>query len=116
MLAFHLGLITNTLDFKFLDVTLTDTHYHVIHKAAGQSMQGPTLTFIIATPNFLLALVTLGEGWHNNHHYYMSSVRQGIRWWEVDITFYVLKALSWLGIARDLRPFRVLGASGPHSA
>ena len=66
--------------------------------------------------NFLLALVTLGEGWHNNHHYYMSSVRQGIRWWEVDITFYVLKALSWLGIARDLRPFRVPGASGPHSA
>ena len=66
--------------------------------------------------NFLLALVTLGEGWHNNHHYYMSSVRQGIRWWEVDITFYVLKVLSWLGIARDLRPFRVPGASGPHSA
>jgi stearoyl-CoA desaturase (delta-9 desaturase) len=56
--------------------------------------------------NFLLALVTLGEGWHNNHHYYMSSVRQGIRWWEVDITFYLLRVLSWLGIARDLRPFR----------
>src|SRR5262245_38978031 len=56
--------------------------------------------------NFLLALVTLGEGWHNNHHYYMSSVRQGIRWWEVDITYYLLKMLSWVGIARELRPFR----------
>jgi stearoyl-CoA desaturase (delta-9 desaturase) len=56
--------------------------------------------------NFLLAIVTLGEGWHNNHHYFMSSVRQGIRWWEVDVTFYVLKALSWVGITRDLRPFR----------
>jgi stearoyl-CoA desaturase (Delta-9 desaturase) len=56
--------------------------------------------------NFLLALVTLGEGWHNNHHYFMSSVRQGIRWWEIDVTFYVLKALSWIGVARDLRPFR----------
>ena len=55
--------------------------------------------------NFLLALVTLGEGWHNNHHYFMSSVRQGIRWWEVDVTFYVLKALSWVGITRDLRAF-----------
>lgn len=57
--------------------------------------------------NFFLALVTLGEGWHNNHHYYMSSVRQGIRWWEIDITYYVLKALSWVGITRDLRPFRM---------
>ena len=56
--------------------------------------------------NFWLALVTLGEGWHNNHHHYMSSVRQGIRWWEVDITFYVLRVLSWLGITRDLREFR----------
>jgi len=56
--------------------------------------------------NFLLALVTLGEGWHNNHHYFMSSVRQGIRWWEVDVTFYILRMLSWVGITRDLRAFR----------
>jgi stearoyl-CoA desaturase (delta-9 desaturase) len=56
--------------------------------------------------NFFLAIVTLGEGWHNNHHYFMSSVRQGIRWWEIDITYYVLRALSWVGIARDLREFR----------
>ena len=56
--------------------------------------------------NFWLALVTMGEGWHNNHHHFMSSVRQGIRWWEVDTTYYVLKVLSWLGIARELRPFR----------
>src|ERR1700733_8730294 len=55
--------------------------------------------------NFWLALVTLGEGWHNNHHYFMSSVRQGIRWWEVDGTYYVLRALSWVGIARELGPF-----------
>lgn len=57
--------------------------------------------------NFALALLTLGEGWHNNHHFYMSSVRQGIRWWEIDVTFYVLKMLSWVGITRDLRPFRM---------
>ncbi len=55
--------------------------------------------------NFWLAVVTMGEGWHNNHHHYMSSVRQGIRWWEVDVTFYVLKALSWIGITRELRAF-----------
>ncbi len=53
--------------------------------------------------NFWLALITLGEGWHNNHHYYQSSTRQGFRWWEIDVTFYVLKCLSWVRIVRDLR-------------
>ena len=56
--------------------------------------------------NFWLAIVTMGEGWHNNHHHYMSSVRQGIRWWEIDLTYYVLYVSSWFGIARELRPFR----------
>ena len=53
--------------------------------------------------NWWLAIITLGEGWHNNHHAYQSSVRQGFRWWEFDPTFYALKALSWLGIVWDLR-------------
>src|SRR4029079_6162390 len=43
--------------------------------------------------NWLLALATMGEGWHNNHHACQSSVRQGFRWWEIDATFYILKAL-----------------------
>ena len=54
--------------------------------------------------NWWLALVTLGEGWHNNHHYYPNSTRQGFYWYEYDITFYVLKLLSWLGIIWDLKP------------
>ena len=54
--------------------------------------------------NWLLAILTLGEGWHNNHHRFSSSVRQGFYWYEYDITFYILKALSWLGIVWDLRP------------
>src|SRR5947209_13433502 len=53
--------------------------------------------------NWLLALFTMGEGWHNKHHAYQSSVRQGFRWWEIDATFYILKALSWLGIVWDLK-------------
>ena len=53
--------------------------------------------------NWLLAFFTMGEGWHNNHHAYQSSVRQGFRWWEFDPTFYILKALSWLGIVWDLK-------------
>ena len=53
--------------------------------------------------NFWLALITLGEGWHNNHHHYQSSVRQGFRWWEIDITYYILKVMSWTGLVWDLR-------------
>jgi stearoyl-CoA desaturase (delta-9 desaturase) len=54
--------------------------------------------------SLLLALITLGEGWHNNHHHSMTSVRQGFFWYEIDITFYILKMLSWTGLIWDLRP------------
>ncbi len=53
--------------------------------------------------NFLTALLTLGEGWHNNHHYYQSSCRNGFYWWEIDVTYYVLKAMSWVGLVWDIR-------------
>ncbi len=53
--------------------------------------------------NWWLALITLGEGWHNNHHHYQSSTRQGFYWWEIDISYYVLKVFSWLGLVWDLR-------------
>jgi stearoyl-CoA desaturase (Delta-9 desaturase) len=53
--------------------------------------------------NWLLALLTMGEGWHNNHHAYQASARQGFRWWELDMTYYALCALSRLGIVWDLR-------------
>ena len=52
--------------------------------------------------NWLLALLTMGEGWHNNHHAYQASVRQGFRWWECDVTYYVLRGLSWVGLVWDL--------------
>ena len=54
--------------------------------------------------NPLLALITLGEGWHNNHHRYPSAARQGFYWWELDLSWYGLKLLAALGIVRDLRP------------
>jgi len=53
--------------------------------------------------NWFLALFTMGEGWHNNHHAYQSSVRQGFKWWEIDPTFYILKGLSWVGLVSDLK-------------
>jgi stearoyl-CoA desaturase (delta-9 desaturase) len=53
--------------------------------------------------NWLLALLTLGEGWHNNHHHFCATARQGFRWWEIDVTYYVLRALAVLGIVWDVR-------------
>ena len=54
--------------------------------------------------SFLLSIITLGEGWHNNHHRYPHSARQGFRASEIDFTYYGLKALSWLGLIWDLKP------------
>ncbi|MFZ4717320.1 MAG: acyl-CoA desaturase [Chthoniobacterales bacterium] len=53
--------------------------------------------------SFLLALITLGEGWHNNHHRYQSAARQGFYWWEIDPTYYTLRLLSLLGVISDLK-------------
>jgi hypothetical protein len=68
-----------------------------------------------ATPDtsrnsMLVALVTGGEGWHNNHHYLPASARQGFAWWEVDPTWYALKALAAVRVVRDLKapPARLL--------
>lgn len=55
--------------------------------------------------NLLLAVITLGEGWHNNHHHYPVAARQGIYWWEIDLTYYGLKFLSLLGLVRNLNPY-----------
>ena len=52
--------------------------------------------------SFLLALITMGEGWHNNHHYYQRSTRQGFFWWEIDCTYYILRALAAVGLVWDL--------------
>jgi stearoyl-CoA desaturase (delta-9 desaturase) len=64
--------------------------------------------------NLWLALLTGGEGWHNNHHHYMASVKQGFFWWEIDLSYYALRVLSWAGIVWDLRrPPEHLLASRP---
>jgi len=57
--------------------------------------------------NWLLAIVTMGEGWHNNHHRFSSSTRQGFYWYEYDFTYYILKLLSWMGLVWQLRPVPV---------
>ena len=54
--------------------------------------------------NVWLALLTLGEGWHNNHHHFPGSARQGFYWWELDISYLTLKVMSWFGLVSDLKP------------
>jgi stearoyl-CoA desaturase (Delta-9 desaturase) len=53
--------------------------------------------------NWLVALLTFGDGWHNNHHYYQRSARHGFYWWEVDLTHYILTCLSYIGIVWDVQ-------------
>ena len=57
--------------------------------------------------NIFLALLTLGEGWHNNHHFYSGCARQGFAWWELDISYYLLKIMSYFGLVWDLKPIPV---------
>jgi stearoyl-CoA desaturase (Delta-9 desaturase) len=52
----------------------------------------------------IVALITGGEGWHNNHHRYPWAARQGFRWWQVDVTYYLLRLFGFVGIVRDIRP------------
>ena len=53
--------------------------------------------------NWLLALLTFGEGWHNNHHHFPGSARQGFAWWEIDLTYYLLRGLASLGLVWNLK-------------
>ena len=66
--------------------------------------------------NIVLALITLGEGWHNNHHRYPGSERQGFYWWEIDISHYILKFLEKIGLVWELRtpPERIYSEAVEH--
>ena len=68
--------------------------------------------------NIFVAVLTFGDGWHNNHHFYPRSARHGFYWWEVDLTHYILKALSYLGIVWDLHtpPQKIFAKAGSSSA
>ena len=56
-----------------------------------------------STNNWWVALLSYGEGWHNNHHAYLHSAAHGLRWWELDTTYMTIRALSWLKLATRVR-------------
>jgi stearoyl-CoA desaturase (delta-9 desaturase) len=60
--------------------------------------------------SFILAFITLGEGWHNNHHHYATTANQGFFWWELDVTYYLLRLLGLVGVVWELKrpPLRFL--------
>ena len=53
--------------------------------------------------NFLFGVLAFGEGWHNNHHAFPTSARHGLRWWQVDVSYWVIRALALLGLAWKVR-------------
>ena len=63
----------------------------------------PYVTGDSSRNNLFLAIITLGEGWHNNHHHFPSATPQGFHWWQIDVTYYILKVLSIFRIVWDLR-------------
>lgn len=80
--------------------------YHVtfsINSFAHKVGSRPFKTKDSSRNNWFLAILAFGEGWHNNHHKYPVSARQGFKWWQVDFTYYILKGLNVLGIVHKLK-------------
>jgi len=82
------------------------------HKMGSRRYQTPDHS----RNNFWLALLTLGEGWHNNHHYHAASARQGFYWWEVDISYYILSVMNKLGLIWDMRTIPVAKRDRNHQS
>ena len=102
MMFSHAGMSSLVIGFFLSTVILfhgTFSINSIMHKFGKQRYESGDES----RNNLILALVTLGEGWHNNHHYYEVAARQGFFWWEIDITFYILKVLSWFGIVWDIK-------------
>lgn len=93
------GLFVGFLLSTVLVYHATFTINSLTHMIGGQRY----LTGDDSRNNWATALITMGEGWHNNHHYYPSASRSGFFWWEIDLTYYILKMFSWVGLVWDLR-------------
>ena len=95
----------------FFSTVLTYHGTFVINSLAHVFGRRRYVTSDTSRNSLVLALITLGEGWHNNHHHYQSTANQGFFWWEIDISYYVLRALSVVGLTYDLRtpPEHILG-------
>ena len=90
-----LGLMWGGLARVFAVHHVTWSINSVCHLWGGRSFQ----TTDRSKNNFVLGVLALGEGWHNNHHAFPTSARHGLRWWQIDVGYGVIRALSLVGLA-----------------
>ena len=87
----------------FVRIVIT---YHItwlVNSAAHHSGYQTFRTGDKSTNNWWVAFLAWGEGWHNNHHAFPFSARHGLRWFEIDATWWTIKVLAWLKLARDIK-------------
>jgi stearoyl-CoA desaturase (delta-9 desaturase) len=94
-----LGFLWGGLGRVFLVHHVTWSINSVCHVWGGR----PFRTGDESRNNLLFGVLGLGEGWHNNHHAFPTSARHGLRWWQIDASYYLIKAMSWVGLARKIR-------------
>lgn len=103
ILAFLIGGWSGLVVGFFLSTVLLWHATFLVNSVAHLQGRRRYVTNDTSRNNWWIAILTGGEGWHNNHHHYPACARQGFRWWEYDVTYYVLKLGSWVGIVHDLR-------------
>src|SRR6202043_1980115 len=87
----------------FVRIVLT---YHItwlVNSAAHHSGYQSFRTGDKSTNNWFVAFLAWGEGWHNNPHAFPFSARHGLRWFEIDATWWTIKVLAWMKLARDIK-------------
>ena len=87
----------------FISTVFTWHVTFMVNSVCHRYGQQPYDTGDASTNNIFIGLLGFGEGWHNNHHYYPNSARHGLRWWQIDTTWYLLKVLSWVRLVSDLK-------------
>jgi stearoyl-CoA desaturase (delta-9 desaturase) len=106
-----------TLVWGFVVATILTWHCtFLVNSLAHLWGSRPYKTTDHSRNNFFIAIVTLGEGWHNNHHYYQASARQGFRWWQHDISYYMLWMMKKVGLVTKLNPVpkKVIAKANQH--
>jgi stearoyl-CoA desaturase (delta-9 desaturase) len=106
-----LGLVWGGLARIFLVHHVTWSVNSVCHLWGGQPFQ---VGADQSRNNFLFGVLALGEGWHNNHHAFPTSARHGLRWWQIDVSYWLIRVLAWLRLAWKVKlpEHQVLAASG----
>ncbi|HIE65570.1 MAG: acyl-CoA desaturase [Nitrospira sp.] len=103
VICFALGGWSTLIVGYFLSTVLLYHGTFLVNSATHVFGRRRFITDDTSRNSMIIALLTCGEGWHNNHHHYQSTANQGFYWWEIDLSYYVLKIMSWLGLASDLR-------------